>query len=98
MPDTKKEAPKKMAAIELGEITVNAINENGAEARLADKKGHITTVLRNTTLNRQLEKGLTGTLIFQPTEPAPSEATVTVEVKASEVGSIPAFAKPKKEE
>jgi hypothetical protein len=64
---------KPAAEVVLGEFTVKAVNDGGAEARLSDEKNQSKFVGRLISANKQLVAGQKGQLIFRHNAETPKE-------------------------
>jgi hypothetical protein len=91
-------ATKKETASSLYEApcTVSTINE-GTEVRISDGKGKINVVIHDGALAKKLERNKALKFVLLEDESV-AEATTTIEVRNEDLGSVPNFALPKKED
>lgn len=78
----------KVEVIVAGEFRAAGI-DGEAEARLSDEASVSSAVLRKKEVVKQLEAGATYELVLRKVADAPAPATVTVTMRAEDVGGLP---------
>lgn len=95
MATSSKKAAKKQAegevsgVVELGEFTVKALNDGGAEGRLSDERGQSSIIIRRKGVNGQLKQGGVYRVSAELVEGTEGGETVLVNVPVEEVKNLP---------
>lgn len=79
---TKKTDPEEKA---YAQLVVKAINDGGAEVRLADEKGNMRFVGRNKAGNKEFEVGQTVEMILRVVSEPPPPDKVVAEIRTEDL-------------